>query len=341
MAQLSLRKLSREAARHFRQIAFIREPITFTGFDTPWSLRLMPMSSPRSKMSDFDADWGGAHLRLRFDHEWLIQVSRKILGIDDLNYLPEPLRPLFTEAAFAEVTQLLEQGTRKRFSLNQSKASVPLNELTGYICEVEADGYSTQAEIWLDALGLGFLASALRETAPDPASLETWGNLTFPVFFLAGWADISLESLQALKRRDVLILDESWLGPDLQNICISVAERFAAGGLISGHCITVLESLGEIMDDLDELSASEEVAYGDLPIRMSFSLGEKIISLSELMVLGPGHVFDMGRELRRAVLIRANGKVIGEGELVEIEGQVGVSVLSLSPPSVLPVPLSE
>jgi type III secretion protein Q len=51
------------------------------------------------------------------------------------------------------------------------------------------------------------------------------------------------------------------------------------------------------------------------------------------MVLGPGHVFDLGRELRRAVIIRANGKVIGEGELVDIDGQVGVAVLSLTPPA--------
>ena len=50
------------------------------------------------------------------------------------------------------------------------------------------------------------------------------------------------------------------------------------------------------------------------------------------MALGPGHVFDLGRELRRAVIIRANGKVIGEGELVDVDGQIGVAVLSLAPP---------
>ena len=86
------------------------------------------------------------------------------------------------------------------------------------------------------------------------------------------------------------------------------------------------------MDELDEQEVDDSAGFGDLPVRLHFDLGERQLTLSELMVIGPGHVFDLGRELKRAVIIRANGKVIGEGELVDVDGQIGVSVLSLTPP---------
>ena len=44
------------------------------------------------------------------------------------------------------------------------------------------------------------------------------------------------------------------------------------------------------------------------------------MNLKELCVLKPGYVFELGRDLRRSVNIRANGKLIGEGELVDIDG---------------------
>jgi type III secretion protein Q len=41
-------------------------------------------------------------------------------------------------------------------------------------------------------------------------------------------------------------------------------------------------------------------------------------------------VFELGRPVRSAVNIRANGKLIGEGELVDVDGQMAVSILNLS-----------
>lgn len=92
-----------------------------------------------------------------------------------------------------------------------------------------------------------------------------------------------------------------------------------------------MEELDE--DGLDEnMEAGSEPGFGDLPVRLHFDLGERQLTLSELMSIGPGYVFDLGREIRRAVIIRANGKPIGEGELVDIDGQIGVVILSLASP---------
>lgn len=84
------------------------------------------------------------------------------------------------------------------------------------------------------------------------------------------------------------------------------------------------------MRDEELHDLEDEALVDDIRIRVSFDLGERSLTLAELKLLGPGYVFELGRDLRRSVSIRANGKVIGEGELVDIEGQTGVSVLSIS-----------
>ena len=80
----------------------------------------------------------------------------------------------------------------------------------------------------------------------------------------------------------------------------------------------------------DEEHTNSETKLDEIDIRLSFDLGERIVTLSELRLLTAGYVFDLGRDLRKSVYIRANGKIIGEGELVDIEGQTGVSVLNFA-----------
>ena len=65
---------------------------------------------------------------------------------------------------------------------------------------------------------------------------------------------------------------------------------------------------------------------GDLPVRLTFDLGTQLLTLDELQSVGPGHVFDLGLLPQKAVSIRLNGLLAGEGELVEIDGRVGVAV---------------
>ncbi len=54
------------------------------------------------------------------------------------------------------------------------------------------------------------------------------------------------------------------------------------------------------------------------------------MTLSEIRLLQPGQVLDLGKPLASAVNIRANGTLIGLGELVEIDGRLGVSVAMLA-----------
>jgi type III secretion protein Q len=69
-------------------------------------------------------------------------------------------------------------------------------------------------------------------------------------------------------------------------------------------------------------------------MRISFDLGERHLTLRELAGVAPGYIFDLGLAPERAVNLRVNGVRIGEGELVEIDGRIGVAITRITPPRI-------
>ena len=64
-----------------------------------------------------------------------------------------------------------------------------------------------------------------------------------------------------------------------------------------------------------------------LPVKVVFVAGETEVALRDLRRITAGYVFDLGRPVDRHVEVRANGRRIGIGELVEIDRRVGVRML--------------
>lgn len=74
-----------------------------------------------------------------------------------------------------------------------------------------------------------------------------------------------------------------------------------------------------------------EPAWQQVPITLSFDLGERTLTLGELKTLQVGQSLALDRPLSSAVAVRANGALIGWGELVLIDERVGVTLTALGP----------
>ena len=66
--------------------------------------------------------------------------------------------------------------------------------------------------------------------------------------------------------------------------------------------------------------------HNDIDIRLSFELDRTTITLGELSSLAPGYVFTLGCDAQTPVTIRANGKAIARGRLVDMDGTLGVQI---------------
>ena len=145
-----------------------------------------------------------------------------------------------------------------------------------------------------------------------------------------GWVDLITHQLDEIESGDVIFLDECWL-ENQGLILLQIGRSSGIRAKLDGKNIVIEDDLEKIMQDIDDFSSTDDSLLDGITIRLTFDLGEREIPLGELRRISAGYVFEMGRDVRQAVTIRANGRSIGEGELVEIDGLTGVSVLRLNP----------
>lgn len=67
----------------------------------------------------------------------------------------------------------------------------------------------------------------------------------------------------------------------------------------------------------------------DIPIQIVAVLGKKSTTVKEVVGLRMGQVVELGRLPNEAIDLVANGKLIAKGELVEVDGRLGVRILKI------------
>ena len=67
----------------------------------------------------------------------------------------------------------------------------------------------------------------------------------------------------------------------------------------------------------------------DVPVKLVAVLGKKSLSLKDLLQIKQGQVIDLERPPSEVVDLVANGRLVGRGELVEIDGKLGVRILKM------------
>ena len=64
----------------------------------------------------------------------------------------------------------------------------------------------------------------------------------------------------------------------------------------------------------------------DLPVELTCEIARLTLPAHEVLTLAPGAVLALGKRVGDPVELVAAGRAIARGELVEVEGQVGVRV---------------
>jgi len=67
----------------------------------------------------------------------------------------------------------------------------------------------------------------------------------------------------------------------------------------------------------------------DIPVQVVAVMGRKSVTVKDLLALRMGQVVELDKAPGETVDLVANGKVIGKGELVEVDGKLGIRVLKL------------
>jgi len=152
-----------------------------------------------------------------------------------------------------------------------------------------------------------------------------------------GGAVVRGAELAGLSPGDVLVCDRFGPRPPFGG---PVALRLGRGrllGRMDGEGITILSGfeLGAERkeprpmdrDDNNEVAGpGSDALLRELPVEVVCELGRVTLSGRELLELRPGAVLPVGRPLAGPIDLSVGGRVIARGELVDVEGELGVRI---------------
>lgn len=84
----------------------------------------------------------------------------------------------------------------------------------------------------------------------------------------------------------------------------------------------------DAVDDAQNAGGAD--LMNDIPLQIAVELGRVATTAEDVVSLKVGHVFDLNRVAGEPLDLSVQGKVVARGELVEIDGNLGVRILSLA-----------
>lgn len=306
----------------------------------PWSLdfQCLPLGEPamvRSGAWVLQLEWAGARFVLRLPAGGLSRLLEVRIGEPglQLGHLPAPLAADAIEHLWSRVAAALaplRRGVARLHSAAVEDGSAPELQHRLLLTLAHADsGETFHAELATDPLGLMLMAGALAAhgAAGTPAEPPLRCRLDL------GRTRLPAATLATLRPHDVVLFDEVGLLPDegdghSQRLWLSTGPDSGFGARLRGDQLEVLQPWKRLtMTSAPSSDAPDEaVGFDAVPVLLSFDLGELTLPLAELQQLVPGQSFNLGRPLAGAVRVRANGALVGHGELVEIDGRLGVAL---------------
>jgi type III secretion system YscQ/HrcQ family protein len=153
-----------------------------------------------------------------------------------------------------------------------------------------------------------------------------WLEQKTRVHFELGSLKLSVRDLRALEASDILFLQES------QYFQTSIIYARLASGQIYEVAHTAQDKVqfqtGEsVMAENEQETSIADI--DDMPIMLSFDLGEEMMTFKQVSLLKPGHILNLKKPFSGLVKIRSQNQTIGQGELVDIEGKVGIRITRL------------
>lgn len=321
-------------------------------------------------------EWAGAQMQLQLPAAATAQLMSALLDGAAVPHLPGEMHTAALEAALEEILgglQRLGRGAPQVTAVSGTPPDAALPHAFAWQLSAEEGNPSLAGILRCDSLGLLLMAGLVASLPPHEGPLAHSDALPLHLLLEIGHATLHTEELQHLALGDVLPLERHFLtaervlwlqAPGAGGLHVQLppapvpndtSDTSDANAPIEGDenesapadppptvsaCapfLTVVQTWTHAMP-AHENSPSEAASFDAIPVRLSFDLGAISMTLSELRALQPGQAIPLGHPVAGAVRIRANGALIGEGELVEIDGQLGICVSQLFAATPKPAP---
>ena len=149
----------------------------------------------------------------------------------------------------------------------------------------------------------------LSVRVPPPRAVPAW---TFAVPVVVGRCAIHRADATRLAVRDIITIERG----------LELALGAGAIGLSAAPgAIEAAVATGYVVRDM--------ALPDDAHLELTVQLGTTQLSLRQLADLVPGAIIPLGRPLAGPYDVHAGGRIVGRGELVDVDGELGVRIVSL------------
>lgn len=330
-------ELGASATSRSRELHVRREPWTIAVENLLLLAELRPLKAdePVLAMASLELTIGGRPARLELPEGLKLMLLALVTpGAAHLK-LGSVLEGLLLERLLEDVLRELEPVVGAVHSVAATQ-HVPSSECRRLSVHGE-NGISWPIVLHADD-GLLVLMDQLWRARP----LKRWSfpSLMADVALRIGRTRLTLTQFRSIGIGDVLL---AMAMPPTRGTLMAVIEDYLActiritdGKLVVSDPIAKINALpgewhglGEdLMSEKDAVAGSADLAQ--LPIDLVFEVGRKRLSLAEIESMDAGYVIELERPMTEAVEICVKGIRIGWGELVMIQGRLGVRVTGLS-----------
>ena len=159
-------------------------------------------------------------------------------------------------------------------------------------------------------------APALELRAPPPRPLPAWAErMTVEAPVVLGRCALPAADVARLAVRDVITLDRPAGDAEL------VIFGGAVGLRVAPNAVSAAASTGYVRRDM--------TLPDDAHVELTVALGTTQLSLRQVLDLAVGQIVQLGRPLAGPFELRAAGRIVGRGELVDVDGELGVRIVSI------------
>ena len=142
---------------------------------------------------------------------------------------------------------------------------------------------------------------------------------------VVGRCALSDDAVRRLAVRDIVTLERPVAGHPDASGRMADAELVIFGGAlglrVAPNAVSAAACTGYVRRDMS--------LPDDAHVELTVALGTTQLSLRQVVELAVGQIIQLGRPLAGPFELRAAGRIVGRGELVDVDGELGVRIVSL------------
>ena len=271
--------------------------------------------------------------------KWLLQTAAALL--------PHPLSLLFSQVHLPPAAKvgLASQHLPDFQLLMEGESSAPTSRPGGIFLRallvLRTADHVVTTHAWATWSAWQQILAICRPQRPAAPMLHRWADLPSTTHVLAAQHVLGADRLRTMSRGDIVI-------PEQPLFDVTGRGSLRLGGWVitvhnhSGLDLEVVDVYSSAAVENDENSVpsthhldpsnqdaddAELEALHDLPVQVQFEMGSLSLSLNQLQSLAPGSVLRMQSVAAPPIVsIRAGARLLGKGELVDVDGQLGVQI---------------